>query len=170
MIEEKNLKKGFIIATLMSTVVGTFTATMALHDKVKERRDKAKQSKKDGTQDVAIKVLSEKVDMIKDDKEGDKGKDHHHHKKDDSDSEGGSDRGRGKKKRNKSRQRSQSTSRSARLKDQEAFIEENAQRSKDLIQQTFQENVARFGPGYANGDCKYLVCDSSTTLSSDQKL
>ncbi|KAI7054795.1 hypothetical protein KC327_g18061, partial [Hortaea werneckii] len=33
MIEEKHLKKGFVVATLISTIVGTLTASMTLHDK-----------------------------------------------------------------------------------------------------------------------------------------
>ncbi|KAI6749642.1 hypothetical protein HG530_015056 [Fusarium avenaceum] len=59
MIEEKNLKKTFIIATLCSTLVGTFTSSMGLWDRVKEKR---KQTKRDTTQDEEIKKLKAQVE------------------------------------------------------------------------------------------------------------
>ncbi|RFN47786.1 hypothetical protein FIE12Z_7982 [Fusarium flagelliforme] len=59
MIEEKNLKKTFIIATLCSTLVGTFTSSMGLYDRVKEKR---KQAKRDTTQDEEIKKLRADVE------------------------------------------------------------------------------------------------------------
>ncbi|KAF5022690.1 hypothetical protein F66182_5238 [Fusarium sp. NRRL 66182] len=58
MIEEKNLKKTFIIATLCSTLVGTFTSSMGLWDRVKEKR---KQARRDTTQDEEIKKLKAQV-------------------------------------------------------------------------------------------------------------
>ncbi|UZP38879.1 hypothetical protein NXS19_006695 [Fusarium pseudograminearum] len=59
MIEEKNLKKTFIIATLCSTLVGTFTSSMGLWDRVKEKRI---QAKRDTTQDEEIKKLKAQVE------------------------------------------------------------------------------------------------------------
>ncbi|KAK7402527.1 hypothetical protein QQX98_011735 [Neonectria punicea] len=59
MIEEKNLKKTFIIATLCSTLVGTFTSSMGLWDRVKEKR---KQQHRDTTQDDDIKKLKAYVE------------------------------------------------------------------------------------------------------------
>ncbi|KAK7750033.1 hypothetical protein SLS62_008026 [Diatrype stigma] len=59
MIQEENLKKTFIIATLCSTLVGTFSSSMGLWDRVKERR---KQQKRDIQQDSEIKALREKVE------------------------------------------------------------------------------------------------------------
>ncbi|KAI5362828.1 hypothetical protein Slin15195_G102090 [Septoria linicola] len=64
MIEEKNLKKGFIIATLASTIIGTFTASLALHDKIKERQNK--QEKTDGKQNEELKALKEQVEKLAD--------------------------------------------------------------------------------------------------------
>ncbi|KAF4445600.1 hypothetical protein F53441_10664 [Fusarium austroafricanum] len=66
MIEEKNLKKTFIIATLCSTLVGTFTSSMGLWDRVKEKR---KQAKRDTTQDEEIKKLQEQVEEASKDRE-----------------------------------------------------------------------------------------------------
>ncbi|KAK8065853.1 hypothetical protein PG997_012600 [Apiospora hydei] len=59
MIEEKNLKKTFIIATLCSTLVGTFTSSIGLWDRVKERRQ---QTKRDTDQDKEIKELRKQVE------------------------------------------------------------------------------------------------------------
>lgn len=57
LIEEKNLKKTFIIATLVSTLVGTFAASHNLYERFT-------QQKKDGAQDEAIKNLNEKIDKL----------------------------------------------------------------------------------------------------------
>ncbi|KAK7963619.1 hypothetical protein PG996_008685 [Apiospora saccharicola] len=59
MIEEKNLKKTFIIATLCSTLIGTFTSSMGLWDRVKDKRD---QTKRDTEQDKEIKELRKQVE------------------------------------------------------------------------------------------------------------
>jgi hypothetical protein len=59
MIEEKNLKKTFIIATLCSTLIGTFTSSMGLWDRV---NDKRKQKKLDSKQNSEIKELREQVE------------------------------------------------------------------------------------------------------------
>ncbi|CAH0015969.1 unnamed protein product [Clonostachys rhizophaga] len=59
MIEDKYLKKGFIIATVCSTIIGTFTSSIGLWDKVKERR---KQNIRDSTQDEEIKKLRERIE------------------------------------------------------------------------------------------------------------
>ncbi|KAI8651977.1 hypothetical protein NCS56_01414200 [Fusarium sp. Ph1] len=59
MIEDKHLKKTYIIAVLCSTLVGTFTSSIGLWDRVKERR---KQNHRDTTQDEEIKKLKEQVE------------------------------------------------------------------------------------------------------------
>jgi len=74
MIEEKNLKKTFIVATLISTIIGTFTTGINLYDRVGEKR---RQKKKDGGQDQKIKELEAKFD------EAQKGKEHHAKRADD---------------------------------------------------------------------------------------
>ncbi|RYP04491.1 hypothetical protein DL764_004430 [Monosporascus ibericus] len=55
MIEEKNLKKTFIIATLCSTIIGTFSSSIGLWDRVRQRR-------RDLKQDEEIKALKDKVE------------------------------------------------------------------------------------------------------------
>ncbi|EPE10555.1 hypothetical protein F503_05650 [Ophiostoma piceae UAMH 11346] len=59
MIEEEHLKKGFIIATLISTVIGTFTTSIGLYERV---RDRHIQHKKDTGQDGKIKELERRAD------------------------------------------------------------------------------------------------------------
>lgn len=61
-IEEKNLKKTFIMATLASTLVGTFTASMGLYDRVSDRREQHRQKKRDTKQDGEIKQLREEFE------------------------------------------------------------------------------------------------------------
>ncbi|KAF2802171.1 uncharacterized protein BDZ99DRAFT_210698 [Mytilinidion resinicola] len=70
MIEEKNLKKTFIIATLCSTLVGTFTSSMGLYEAIAKKRQ---QRKRDSGQDEEIKKLREKVEKAdkRDDRERD---------------------------------------------------------------------------------------------------
>jgi len=58
-IEEKNLKKTFIMATLASTLVGTFTASMGLYERVSDKRQAHKQRERDVKQDGEIKQLRE---------------------------------------------------------------------------------------------------------------
>ncbi|RYP42290.1 hypothetical protein DL768_010378 [Monosporascus sp. mg162] len=55
MIEEKNLKKTFILATLCSTIIGTFNSSIGLWDRVKQRR-------RDLKQDGEIKALKDKIE------------------------------------------------------------------------------------------------------------
>ncbi|KAH8199630.1 hypothetical protein TruAng_006223 [Truncatella angustata] len=59
MIEEKNLKKTFIIATLCSTLVGTFSSSIGLWDRVQDRR---KQRKRDTKQDDKIASIQAQLD------------------------------------------------------------------------------------------------------------
>ncbi|KAI0904107.1 hypothetical protein F4823DRAFT_234092 [Ustulina deusta] len=58
MIEEKRLKSTFVIASLCSTLINTFTASINLWDRVSERR---KQKKKDSKQDDEIRKLKEQI-------------------------------------------------------------------------------------------------------------
>ncbi|KAK3370709.1 hypothetical protein B0H63DRAFT_487485 [Podospora didyma] len=58
MIEEKRLKQGFIIATLISTIAGTFSTGINLFDRIAEKR---KQGKLDKGQDKRIKELEKRV-------------------------------------------------------------------------------------------------------------
>jgi len=57
-LRQKNLKKTFIIATLVSTVIGTFTTGLGLFERIDQKR---KQNKTDADQDKQIKELAAKV-------------------------------------------------------------------------------------------------------------
>ena len=52
------MQKAFIVATLASTVIGTFTTGINLYERVGEKR---KQLKKDTTQDDKIKDLERQI-------------------------------------------------------------------------------------------------------------
>ena len=50
------------MATLASTLVGTFTASMGLYDRVSDKREQHKQKARDGKQDGEIKKLKEEFE------------------------------------------------------------------------------------------------------------
>ncbi|KAI0435681.1 hypothetical protein F4803DRAFT_567463 [Xylaria telfairii] len=58
MIEEKKLKSTFVVASLCSTLINTFVASINLWDRMSERR---KQKKKDEKQDDEIRKLKEQA-------------------------------------------------------------------------------------------------------------
>ncbi|KAG8163140.1 hypothetical protein KVR01_007618 [Diaporthe batatas] len=60
MIEEASLKKTFIVATLVSTLVGTFAASHNLYERLT-----GGQKKKDEGQDSEIKKLKEQIEQMK---------------------------------------------------------------------------------------------------------
>ncbi|KAK3714714.1 hypothetical protein LTR37_007694 [Vermiconidia calcicola] len=130
MIEEKGLKKGFIIATLISTVIGTFTTAMTLQDRISEKRNKAKQKNLDEGQDKEIKQLREEIKK--------------HHSGDDQ-----------QESRSVTRSKSRNGRRRRRSMDYDEDDEDfarSAQRSKRMIQQEYDENFMRMGQRYAQGD------------------
>lgn len=61
-IEEKKLKQTFIMATLASTLVGTFTASMGLWERVHDRREAHRQKMRDTKQDGEIQQLREQFE------------------------------------------------------------------------------------------------------------
>ncbi|KAF2421040.1 hypothetical protein EJ08DRAFT_597888 [Tothia fuscella] len=61
MIEEKNLKKTFIIATLVSTIIGTFTTGLGLYERVGAKH---KQKKLDDGQTEKIKKLEAEMKKL----------------------------------------------------------------------------------------------------------
>jgi len=69
-IEEKKLKKTFIMATLASTLVGTFTASMGLWERVHDRRESHKQKLRDTKQDGEIKQLREQFEQAQQSADG----------------------------------------------------------------------------------------------------
>ncbi|KAF7552212.1 hypothetical protein G7Z17_g4469 [Cylindrodendrum hubeiense] len=126
MIEEKSLKKTFIIATLCSTLVGTFTSSIGLWDRVKDKR---KQQHRDTTQDDDIKKLKAQVErserrVREKDYEMERSRDRG------SRDRGGSDRG--------SRERDD--------------VGASFQRSGALISREFEDGYERLGRKFAIGD------------------
>ncbi|KAK4211322.1 hypothetical protein QBC37DRAFT_442189 [Rhypophila decipiens] len=69
MVEDsRKLKQGFIIATLASTIAGTFTTGINLFDRLEEKRRNRKQRKVDKSQNQKIKELegrlNEKIERV----------------------------------------------------------------------------------------------------------
>jgi hypothetical protein len=56
------LQKTFIVATLASTLVGTFTASMGLWERVADRREQHRQKIRDTKQDDEIKKMKEQFE------------------------------------------------------------------------------------------------------------
>jgi len=63
-IEEEKLKKTFIVATLASTLVGTFTASMGLWERVADKRQQHRQKARDTKQDGEIKDLKKQFEEV----------------------------------------------------------------------------------------------------------
>ncbi|KAF2773387.1 hypothetical protein EJ03DRAFT_347898 [Teratosphaeria nubilosa] len=144
MIEEKNLKKGFIIATLVSTLVGTITASMTLKDKVQEQRARNKQQALDKTQDAQIKELTEKIGKLEKGEPADKDK----KDKDDSKSQRSS---RSSSRRRRRRRRRDDDDDDDDDEDDDDF-NYNARRSRAMIERMYEDNLRRVGLDYAQGD------------------
>ncbi|KXT08790.1 hypothetical protein AC579_9165 [Pseudocercospora musae] len=156
MIEEKALKKTFIIATLVSTIVGTFTASIALHDKIKEKQEKAANAKKqqqgvDEKQDKGLEELKARLGELEN--KADQGKEVSIKDKKASRSRLSS--------RSRSRSRSRASSRRSgarsRASQRHSPMEKDdfAQatgRSKAMLEETYEQNVGQLGQNFAQGD------------------
>lgn len=130
-----------MVATLVSTLLGTFTAAATLHDKVQDKRYQAKQKQTDQGQDNQIQSLRQDVERMQLREEHDRlqGKNE------------ASDRSRSqsRSRRNRSRRR-----RSVDDGDEGGSddFDRSAERSRALIAQEYEANVARMGQRYAEGD------------------
>lgn len=150
MIEEKGLKvrlqrmfwlsafgpqltsaqKGFIVATLISTIVGTFTTSLNFYDRVQDKKNQKKQQGVDDGQNKQIQELNEKLDKLQ--TAGDK-----------SDSRSDS--------QSRSRDRRRRRRKSVGYENEEDF-RRSAGRSRAMIEREFDENYMRLGQKYAQGD------------------
>lgn len=61
-IDDRRLKQSFILATLISTIAGTFTTGVNLFDRVGEARRQRRQRKMDRGQNRKIKELEKRLD------------------------------------------------------------------------------------------------------------
>ncbi|KAF2235259.1 hypothetical protein EV356DRAFT_523238 [Viridothelium virens] len=127
MIEEKNLKKTFIIATLVSTLIGTFASSHNLYERL---REKHQQEKRDEGQNQEIKKLKDEIDQMKKGKKG----------KDDDSSGSSSEDDRPRRRRSKSRRRSRDN------------LLEYLDRSPALIRREYDQGYDRWGQRFASGD------------------
>ncbi|CZT19150.1 uncharacterized protein RCC_04996 [Ramularia collo-cygni] len=163
LIEDAKLKKTFILATLVTTVIGTLQAATTLHDKIEEKRERrAKQSELDTKQNKALKELQEKLKQLQavdntnnnndgegneGAKEGEKnGKDNNNEKKDDR------SRPRSRSSSSRSRSRSRRRRRSREEWEDNMYFAEATRRSQAMIERTYNDHLQRLGPIYAQGD------------------
>ncbi|KAL9095861.1 MAG: hypothetical protein Q9165_001858 [Trypethelium subeluteriae] len=127
MIEEKNLKKTFIIATLVSTLIGTFASSHNLYERL---REKHQQEKRDEGQNQEIKKLKDEISSMKKGKKG----------KDDDSSSSSSEDDRPRRRRSRSRRRSRD------------HLLEYLDRSPALIRREYDQGYDRWGQRFASGD------------------
>lgn len=103
---------------------------MTLADKISEKRDRRKQKALDGKQDGEIKQLQEKLKRLE---------------KDDTTSD-----------EDRTTKRRRSSSRPQRRRDEayedNDYFAHSAQRSRGMIERTYEDNLLRMGDGYARGD------------------
>ncbi|KAJ4992829.1 hypothetical protein SVAN01_01533 [Stagonosporopsis vannaccii] len=125
-------QKTFICATLASTLVGTFTASMGLWERVHDRREAHKQKKRDTEQDDNIKQLREQFEEAQ--KKADKRQEEIDRLKD-----GGGERGGGARRggyRNEYRD----------------DVGESFERNGMMIQRMYDDMYGRYGNRFARGD------------------
>lgn len=133
-------QKTFICATLASTLVGTFTASMGLWERVHDRREAHKQKKRDTEQDDNIKQLREQFEDAQ--KRADKRQEEIDRLKD-----GGGERGGG--------------GRRGGYRDDD--VGESFGRNGMMIQRMYDDMYGRYGNQFARGDG---TCPLPTTLAT----
>ena len=124
------LQKGFIIATLISTILGTFTTSMNLHDKYQEKQQRAKQKKLDKGQDKQIKELHSRINRLR--------------------KVNGKSEALGHRSRPRPKPESSRSPDSGDREDED--FNRSAKQSRALIERAFDAHVRRLGPLYAQGD------------------
>lgn len=134
-------QKTFICATLASTLVGTFTASMGLWERVHDRREAHKQKKRDTEQDDNIKQLREQFEDAQ--KKADRRQEEIDRLKD-----GGGERGGGGR-------------RGGYRNDFHDDVGESFERNGMMIQRMYDDMYGRHGNRFARGDgmCLLLVTD-----------
>lgn len=118
-----------MVATLVSTLIGTFTTSMNLHDKIQDKRNQAKQKETDEGQDKQIQDLKNEVERLQ------------------SKGDGGSQASG----RSRSRRRKSIASSAHNDSDSDDY-DRQVQRSQRDIQREFDQNYQQLGDRYAEGD------------------
>lgn len=124
-------QKGFIVATLISTIIGTFTTSLNFYDRVQEKKAQKKQQGVDDGQNKQIQDLNAKIDKLQ------SGVDSRESRSD--------SRSRSSERRRRRRRKSVG------YEDDEDF-RRSAGRSRAMIEREFDENYHRLGQRYAQGD------------------
>ena len=139
MIKEEKLKKSFILATLASTIAGTFITGFNLFDRVDEKR---KQRKLDKGQNKKIKDLEKRLNEAHNNivnnnnnlqqQQQQQQQDNRDRDNDDRDRDRDDNRGRGR--------------------DDDRDVRYSLQRGGPMVQREFDQHFARLGPKYGEGD------------------
>lgn len=124
---------------MISTVVGTFTASINLHERIQEKRQKAKQKQLDEKQTGEIETLQKEVKRLQ---AGDHG-----------DSSSSSSRSRRRSRRGGS-------------DDEDEEFSRSTKRSRDIIEDHYDDYVSRMGSRYARGDGEFNTYLSATIATS----
>lgn len=125
MIKEENLKKTFIIATLVSTLIGTFTSSLGLYERLAQKKE---QKHVDKGQDTEIKQLRDEIKSMRDKPPQKQIED-----------------------RDRSRSRSPPRRRKS-LPPPRDELEYSLERGGDVIRRQYDEGYARLGQRFAVGD------------------
>lgn len=132
-------KKTFIVATLASTLVGTFTASMGLWERVSDRREQHKQKQRDTKQDDEIKELRKQFEESQKSAEG------RQREIERLKNGGGSDDGRRDGGRGGGRRRDE--------------VGSNLERDSYMIQRMYDDMYGRYGGKFAQGDGMFNMWD-----------
>lgn len=123
-IDDRRLKQSFILATLISTIAGTFTTGVNLFDRVGEARRQRRQRKMDRGQNRKIKELEQRLD----------------------------DAVKGKTEIEEREKKSSKSQRGG--GENEEDLRNSLQRGGPLVQGQYDQLYSRAGPQFAQGDCK----------------
>lgn len=147
-------QKGFIVATLVSTIAGTLTTSMNLHSTLQEKRKSQQQKQLDQEQSKHISNLQNAVERLNAQEEGQS----NGNGSDDGGKSTKSSRNRrsksisGKSQNGSYRNRGRRKSVGDDGSDSSEDFDRTAKRSRRMIEQQYEDNVRRLGPRYAQGD------------------
>jgi hypothetical protein len=137
------------MATLASTLVGTFTASMGLYDRVSDKREQHKQKQRDGKQDGEIKKLREEFEKTQ--KAADE-----RQKEIDRLKEGGGNNGAN------NNNNGNGGGRRGSYNDDVGY---NLERDAMMVQRMYDDGFGRYGRRFAQGDGMYTTAPHLTHLA-----
>jgi hypothetical protein len=138
------------MATLASTLVGTFTASMGLYDRVSDKREQHKQKQRDGKQDGEIKKLREEFEKTQ--KAADERQKEIDRLKDGGGNNGG----------NNNNNNGNGGGRRGSYNDDVGY---NLERDAMMVQRMYDDGFGRYGRRFAQGDGMYTTVPCAPCLA-----